>query len=92
MVPQDLAPFGFLSLVLSWSSLAAVDGEACGGLGASPWNPYPIRGPTVLDITTFGAVGDNETLNTVAIQHAIDSAAAAGGGYARVPRGAFLTG
>ena len=32
-------------------------------------------------ITDFGAVADSQTVNTVAIQRAIDRCAAAGGGY-----------
>jgi polygalacturonase len=46
----------------------------------------------VFDITSFGAVADNATLCTRAIQAAIDAAAAAGGGAVFVPAGgAFLT-
>jgi polygalacturonase len=44
------------------------------------------------DITTFGAVGDGATNNTAAIQKAIDSAAASGGGQVMVPKGKFVTG
>jgi hypothetical protein len=44
------------------------------------------------DITRFGAVPDGKTLNTSAIQHAIDSCAATGGGTVNVPAGKFLTG
>ena len=43
-------------------------------------------------ITDFHAVGDGATLNTRAIQSAIDQCAAAGGGVVVVPRGVFLTG
>ncbi|HVU38633.1 MAG TPA: glycosyl hydrolase family 28 protein [Opitutales bacterium] len=43
-------------------------------------------------ITDYGAVGDDTTLNTVAIQKAIDTAAAAGGGVVEVPKGRFYTG
>src|ERR1044072_540268 len=46
----------------------------------------------VLDITKFGAVGDGNTNNTVAIQKAIDSAAAGGGGLVLIPTGKFVTG
>ncbi len=43
------------------------------------------------DITTFGAVPDGRTLNTAAIQKAVDAAAEAGG-TVNVPPGVFLTG
>lgn len=42
------------------------------------------------DLVQFGAVGDGSTLNTQAIQRALD--AAAGGGIVTVPPGRFLTG
>ncbi len=43
-------------------------------------------------ILDFGAVGDGVTLNTRAIQHAIDACTAAGGGRVTVPAGRFLSG
>lgn len=43
-------------------------------------------------ITDFGAVGDAKTLNTSAIQKAIDACELAGGGTVDVPAGRFLTG
>ena len=43
-------------------------------------------------ITNYDAVGDSNTLNTKAIQGAIDKCAAAGGGVIVVPKGVFLTG
>ena len=43
-------------------------------------------------ITEFGAVGDGVTLNTQAIQAAVDSCAASGGGTVVVPPGVFSTG
>lgn len=45
----------------------------------------------VFDITTFGAKGDGRTINTAAIQQAIDAAAAAGG-RVLIPSGEFMTG
>jgi len=44
------------------------------------------------DITDFGAVADGKTLNTAAIQRAIDAAFQAGGGVVYVRPGTFLTG
>ncbi|MBQ9338165.1 MAG: hypothetical protein IJS14_12810 [Lentisphaeria bacterium] len=43
-------------------------------------------------IDSFGAVGDGKTLNTAAIQAAVDACAAAGGGTVSVPAGVYLTG
>jgi exo-poly-alpha-galacturonosidase len=43
-------------------------------------------------ITKQGAVGDGATVNTKAIQDAIDACAAAGGGVIVVPKGIFLSG
>lgn len=46
----------------------------------------------VLDVRDHGAVADDSTDNTAAIQSALDAAAAAGGGQVYVPRGTFRTG
>lgn len=43
-------------------------------------------------ITDFGAVADSTTLNTTAIQKAIDTCAETGGGRVTIPSGIFLTG
>lgn len=44
------------------------------------------------NIKSFGAIGDGITLNTVAIQKAIDKANADGGGVVIIPRGRFVSG
>jgi polygalacturonase len=46
----------------------------------------------VYSITEFGAKGDDATINTIAIQQAIDKCAAEGGGQVYIPRGIFLSG
>jgi polygalacturonase len=51
----------------------------------------PAPAPVVA-VTAFGARGDGTTLNTVAIQRAIDACAGAGGGSVFFPAGRFLTG
>lgn len=43
-------------------------------------------------ISDFGAVADGTTINTTAIQRAIDTAAAAGGGKVEIPAGKFRSG
>jgi polygalacturonase len=43
-------------------------------------------------ITDHGAVGDGQTINTKAIQSAIEHCAAAGGGLLVVPKGTFISG
>jgi exo-poly-alpha-galacturonosidase len=43
-------------------------------------------------ITDYGAVGDGQTLNTIAIQTAIDQCNSQGGGTIVVPEGVFLSG
>ena len=48
--------------------------------------------PKVFDITACGAKGDGQTLDTSAIQKAIDACHGAGGGTVLVPRGVFLSG
>jgi exo-poly-alpha-galacturonosidase len=43
-------------------------------------------------ITSYGAAGDGKTLNTIAIQKAIDDCSANGGGVVEVPQGVFVSG
>lgn len=43
-------------------------------------------------VSRYGAVGDGVTLNTMAIQRAIDACAAAGGGRVIIGEGTFLSG
>lgn len=47
---------------------------------------------TRYDITAYGAVGDDRTLNTASIQAAIDGCHSAGGGVVYVPSGVYRTG
>jgi hypothetical protein len=46
----------------------------------------------VYDIRAYGAVSDGQTVNTTAIQKAIDACHAAGGGIVVVPEGVFVSG
>ena len=44
----------------------------------------------VFNVRTYGAKGDGQTLDTAAIQSALDACAAAGGGRVEVPAGTYL--
>lgn len=46
----------------------------------------------IYDVKDYGAIGDGVTMNTVAIQKAVDACAAAGGGKVVVPAGVFMSG
>lgn len=52
----------------------------------------PNTGASVFNIRDFGAVGDGVTMDTTAIQAAIDACTADQGGTVLVPAGTFLTG
>lgn len=47
---------------------------------------------THFEVSRFGAIGDGATVNTKAIQDAVDTCAAAGGGRVVVPAGTFVSG
>lgn len=44
-----------------------------------------------IDVTTYGAKGDGNTVNTIAIQKSIDACAASGGGRVVFPAGNFMS-
>jgi polygalacturonase len=52
----------------------------------------PAKPGVAMDVTKSGAVGDGVTLNTAAIQKAIDDCNAQGGGMVNFPAGRYLTG
>ncbi len=60
-------------------------------IGASAQDSAPLSGAAgYFDVRTFGATGDGKTLDTPAINHAIEAAAAAGGGTVVFPAGTYL--
>ena len=66
-----------------------------GALGLLPaLNPLPLHAQAdqVFKITDFGAKGDGATLNTRAINEAIQACAEAGGGQVLIPPGRYLSG
>jgi len=61
--------------------------------------PFSMQAPELpaipnrnFSVRDYGGVGDGQTLNTSAIQKAINACATAGGGHVIVPVGAWLTG
>ena len=63
-----------------------------GGLLITSFTPVAAPALPPLDITTLGAKGDGQTMNTTFIQQAIDSVATTGGGIVLIPPGRFVTG
>ena len=77
---------GWVLLVLSLGVMA-LGTVSCDRAGGNERAVSPRR-----SIVEFGAVGDGVTLNTKAIQSAIDRCAAEGGATLVVPPGTFITG
>jgi len=48
--------------------------------------------PRILDVKKYGALGDGATIDTSAIQRAIDAASLAGGGTVTIPPGRYVIG
>ena len=78
---RDLLKLSGLGLGAAFPAVgyAAVPGVAKDGLAS------------VFDVRTYGAVGDGKTLDTAAINAAIEAAAAAGGGTVYFPGGVWLS-
>ncbi len=55
-------------------------------------NNLPTAGESIFNVQSFGAAGDANTIDTKAIQSAIDKAAGAGGGIVFFPAGTYLAG
>jgi polygalacturonase len=71
---------------------AGIAGSALGAattVQAAPPKATPAAS-NALDVKTFGATGNGKTLDTPAVNKAIDAAAAAGGGVVRFPTGNYL--
>jgi polygalacturonase len=60
------------------------------GASAAPASATPAASVSSFDVKSFGAVGDGKTLDTAAINRAIETAAAAGGGTVTFSAGDYL--
>jgi polygalacturonase len=74
-------------LKLSSAGLAAMAASSS-AFAAPPAKPTPAQ--ATFDVRAFGATGDGKTIDTPAINRAIDAAAAAGGGTVVVPAGTYI--
>lgn len=63
-----------------------------GATMVSARNPETVAAPGIYDIRDYGAKGEGKSLNTLAIQAAIDACSASGGGQVLIPPGTFLSG
>ena len=78
-------------LRLSSMGLAASVVSAIPAVGASKKAAAPPLSPVQFDVRTFGATGDGKTVDSPAINKAIEAAAAAGGGTVIFPAGNYLS-
>ena len=69
--------------------MAALCLTASGGIRLRATQQAPRPADTAFDVRAFGAKGDGKTIDTAAINRAIDAAAAAGGGTVRFPAGMY---
>lgn len=78
-------------LRLSSMGLAASAAYAIPALAASKKAATPAMSPLMFDVRTFGATGDGKTIDSPAINAAIEATAAAGGGTVVFPSGNYLS-
>src|ERR1019366_496312 len=78
-------------LRLSSMGLAASALSAIPAIGATKKAAAPPLSPLTFDVRTFGATGDGKTVDSPAINKAIEAAAAAGGGTVIFPAGNYLS-
>src|ERR1700722_8145546 len=78
---REMLKFGGIGLATSITALPSLAAAKPSGTS---------RAADVFDIRTFGAVGDGKTVDTPAINKAIEAAAAAGGGTVLFPAGRWL--
>jgi polygalacturonase len=78
-------------LRLSSMGLAVSAVSAISAVGATKKAAAPPLSPVQFDVRTFGATGDGKTVDSPAINKAIEAAAAAGGGTVIFPAGIYMS-
>jgi polygalacturonase len=78
-------------LRLSSLGLAASAVSAIPALAAKKKSAAPAAAPLMFDVRTYGATGDGKTVDSPAINAAIEAAAAAGGGTVVFPAGTYMS-
>src|SRR5262245_38587913 len=74
------------------STSAAVSVASGAGVPSTEDRTTPSAGAKVFDVRVFGARGDGKTLDTAAVQAAIDACHRDQGGVVLVPAGVFVIG
>jgi polygalacturonase len=75
--------------LLSMAGMAALGGLATNASAQAGGKPSGLR---LFEVTNYGAVADGKTLDSAAINRAIDACQAGGGGLVYVPPGIYLCG
>jgi polygalacturonase len=78
-------------LKLSGMGLAAAAASVPSAYAASTKTSATYPAGAIFDVRTYGAVGDGKTVDSPAINKAIEAAAAAGGGTVFIPAGTWLS-
>ena len=83
---------GFRSAALLSGSAGLIGARDAGAQSARPSIPRNELGAGIYNVRDYGAAGDGKTLDTTAIQAAIDACHGDGGGTVLLPAGIFHTG
>ncbi len=94
--PKTRGPYvAALFALAMWAAFACTAKQATAAIGAPATQPAVVL-PRIpnrhFNIKKYGARGNGTTVNTVAIQKAINACVHSGGGTVVVPRGTFMTG
>ena len=81
---------GSVAGAAAFAAPAAIDAFAATGTQNSAKDETPSPGVGMFDVRAFGAKGDGTTIDTPAINRAIEAAAANGGGTVRFAAGQYL--